>query len=248
MSSSQYSKQLGQFEALEAKQMFAADLAGGAVADLAAPGPDTAIVAEIDAVYKGQVSHINGLSQYNELDFSHNPEWLAVEDLDQCNELELAQNLGGQEGEDIARQLTSNLSKGAPWAEHNMSGTTIGGQEGEPLHTAAHEAAHVVRRLGGQEGEPIIEERGPEASIAPDGCVDLIKDRINDSSENNVVAEVDTGLRTHSLFGASGASLIINDQHETQLSGVDPIFEQYAKDEFFIPSGSTAELQARFIG
>ena len=43
MSLSKYSKQCGQFEALEAKQLFAADLVGGAVADL----PDTAVVAEI---------------------------------------------------------------------------------------------------------------------------------------------------------------------------------------------------------
>ena len=49
------------------------------------------------------------------------------------------------------------------------------------------------------------------------------------------------------LFGPGGACLIINDQDEIQLSGVDPVFEQYAKDEFFIPSGSAAELQAPLI-
>ena len=42
MSLSKYSKRRGQFEALEAKQLFAADLVGGAAADL----PDTAVVAE----------------------------------------------------------------------------------------------------------------------------------------------------------------------------------------------------------
>ena len=46
-------------------------------------------------------------------------------------------NFGGQEGEDF---------------EH----PNLGGQEGEPLHTVAHEAAHVIQRLGGQEGEPVV--------------------------------------------------------------------------------------------
>ena len=46
-------------------------------------------------------------------------------------------NFGGQEGEDF---------------EH----PNLGGQEGEPLHTVAHEAAHVIQRLGGQEGEPLV--------------------------------------------------------------------------------------------
>ena len=36
MSLSKYSKRRGQFEALEAKQLFAADLVGGAAADLPA--------------------------------------------------------------------------------------------------------------------------------------------------------------------------------------------------------------------
>ena len=44
MSLSKYSKRRGQFEALEAKQLFAADLVGGAAADLA----DTAVVAGFD--------------------------------------------------------------------------------------------------------------------------------------------------------------------------------------------------------
>ena len=42
MSFSKYTKRRGQFEALEAKQLFAADLVGGAAADL----PDTVVVAE----------------------------------------------------------------------------------------------------------------------------------------------------------------------------------------------------------
>ena len=47
-------------------------------------------------------------------------------------------NFGGQEGEDF---------------EHPH----LGGQEGEPLHTVAHEAAHIIQHLGGQEGEPIVD-------------------------------------------------------------------------------------------
>ena len=44
MSFSKYTKRRGHFEALEAKQLFAADLVGGVAADL----PDTAIVAGFD--------------------------------------------------------------------------------------------------------------------------------------------------------------------------------------------------------
>ena len=59
MTLSKYSKRHVQFEALEAKKLFAADLVGGAVADL----PDTAVVAGLD--YEGL---INGGSGYR--DFS----------------------------------------------------------------------------------------------------------------------------------------------------------------------------------
>ena len=41
----------------------------------------------------------------------------------------------------------------------------FGPVSGEPLHTAAHEAAHVVQQLGGQEGEPVMNTNLPDYLI-----------------------------------------------------------------------------------
>jgi len=112
MSLSKYSKRRGQFEALEAKQLFAADLVGGAAADL----PDTAVVAEFD--------HSDLVAEFDPGDLS------SVE-----------MNPGA----------TEELFGGFNF----LNNANLGGQEGEPLHTVAHEAAHVVQQLGGQEGEPM---------------------------------------------------------------------------------------------
>ena len=157
---SKYSKCRGQFEALEAKQLFAADLVGGAAADLA----DTAVVAgydpgdntDIDLVAENVRTNLGGLktNQESVAAAGIDQSGLAFESLggqegEPVNEYmttdtgeplhtaaheaaHVIHQLGGQEGEDVARQLTGNLTKGAPWAEHNI-GTTIGGQEGEPI-------------------------------------------------------------------------------------------------------------------
>jgi len=45
----------------------------------------------------------------------------------------------------------------------------FGPVSGEPLHTAAYEAAHVVQQLGGQEGEPIGHEKNI-ASLTSEQC------------------------------------------------------------------------------
>ena len=77
-------------------------------------------------------------------------------------------NFGGQEGEDfehpnLGGQEGEPLHTVAHEAAHVLQ--RLGGQEGEPLHTVAHEAAHVIQRLGGQEGEPVI---------APADCPQLV--------------------------------------------------------------------------
>jgi hypothetical protein len=108
MSLSKYSKRRGQFEALEAKQLFAADLVGGAAADL----PDTAVVAEIDSSHTELVRadimdpdncpNLGG-QEGEPLMNTNLSDHLIVngETLYQRNELDLAPNLGGQEGEPI---------------------------------------------------------------------------------------------------------------------------------------------------
>ena len=110
MSLSKYSKRRGQFEALEAKQLLAADLTGGTAIDL----PDTAVVAE-----NVQANFCMGSIKTSQ------------ESGVRCDRPDLPQ-LGGQQGEDITREPTSIFTKGAPWAEHNI-GTPIGGQEGKPV-------------------------------------------------------------------------------------------------------------------
>jgi len=109
MSLSKYSKRRGQFEALEAKQLFAADLVGGAAADL----PDTVVVAgnisEDDFVINPLNVRTNLGGQEGEPLMNTNlGDHLVVdgEGLYQRNELELASSLGGQEGEPVVAPVS----------------------------------------------------------------------------------------------------------------------------------------------
>ncbi|MBI85079.1 MAG: hypothetical protein CMJ81_17940 [Planctomycetaceae bacterium] len=78
----------------------------------------------------------NGLDSCDLVDDIHGDPYFAVDALYHSNELELATNLGGQEGEPVNGYMTTDT--------------------GEPLHTAAHEAAHVIHQLGDQEGESLM--------------------------------------------------------------------------------------------
>ena len=53
--------------------------------------------------------------------------------------------------------------------------------------------------LGGQEGEPINKESAPVASIAPDGCVDLIKGTTMNSPDTAIGAEIDMPMVAENL-------------------------------------------------
>ena len=128
MSLSKYSKRRGQFEALEAKQLFAADLVGGAAADL----PDTPVVAGFD--------HGDLVAEFDPGDLysvEMNPG--ATEGLfGGFNFLKNA-NLGGQEGEPL---MNTNLS------DHLVV-------DGEGLYQ--QNELELASSLGGQEGEPIFD-------------------------------------------------------------------------------------------
>ena len=112
MSLSKYSKRRGQFEALEAKQLFAADLVGGAAADL----PDTVVVAENISEDDFVINPLNvrtnlGGQEGEPLMNTNLSDHLIVngETLYQRNELDLAPNLGGQEGEPLVDTDSSSL-------------------------------------------------------------------------------------------------------------------------------------------
>ena len=115
MSLSKYSKRRGQFEALEAKQLFAADLVGGAAADL----PDTPVVAGFDPgdlvaeLSPGDLASV----QMNPGDLVAEIDTKGFADLsvtDTTVGFSYAANLGGQEGESVsnsgnfARQKRAN--------------------------------------------------------------------------------------------------------------------------------------------
>ena len=169
MTLSKYSKRHVQFEALEAKNLFAADPLGGAVADLA----DTAMVADIhadplegypiigtidDRLSDGMCDDgladspsltnvsaesddtvraflVAALDPGDAVSGVHGDVTNSLKVKDFTVEQNLVPNLGGEEGEHVNRYMTTDT--------------------GEPLHTVAHEAAHVVQQLGGQEGEPV---------------------------------------------------------------------------------------------
>jgi hypothetical protein len=147
MSLSKYSKRRGQFEALEAKQLFAADLVGGAAADLA----DTAVVAEYDPGDNTDIDLV--------------PENVRT-------------NLGG--------------------IKTNQESVSHGCRGGFNFLENAN--------LGGQEGEPITEESAPVASIAPDGCVDLIGGAAIDLPDTAIVAEISHGWENPS----NGQTCLVN--------------------------------------
>jgi len=225
MSLSKYSKRRGQFEALEAKQLFAADLMGGdvtAVENLGCHFPPHNAVAETTGTEQHQC--FSGKTDFhgNKTDFTISPNYVG----------------GGQEGEPflfdnlmVAPEGLVNNTSGmdsetemVEFEHHNDLFANLGGQEGEPLHTAAHEAAHVVQQLGGQEGEPITEESAPVASIAPDGCVDLIGGAAIDLPDTAIVAEIDS---SHTELVRAD---IMDPDDSPNL--VDHVFEQYAQGTF----------------
>ena len=133
MSLSKYSKRRGQFEALEAKQLFAADLVGGAAADL----PDTAVVAE------NVQTNIGGIGAGGDR-VAENARIImggiktSEESFVRCAPPDLPQ-LGGQEGEPL---MNTNLS------DHLIV-------YGETLYQRSE--LDLAPNLGGQEGELIID-------------------------------------------------------------------------------------------
>ena len=152
MSLSKYSKRRGQFEALEAKQLFAADLVGGAAADL----PDTPVVAGFD--------HGDLVTEINPGDLSSvemNPG--ATEELfGGFNFLKNA-NLGGQEGEPVTDHIVSDHVWEA--GGHPTDGPLyLGGQEGEPVVDPVSDM--VFENLGGQDALIVMLEPDHQA-VAP---------------------------------------------------------------------------------
>ena len=153
MSLSKYSKRRGQFEALEAKQLFAADLVGGAAADL----PDTPVVAGFD--HGDLVAELDPGDLYSVETHSTTEELFGS-----VNFLKNA-NLGGQEGEPV----TDHIASDHVWEAggHPTDGPLyLGGQEGEPfidncvpnsfIRPPRSNELELASSLGGQEGEPLM--------------------------------------------------------------------------------------------
>ena len=148
MSLSKYSKRRGQFEALEAKQLFAADLVGGAAADL----PDTPVVAGFD--------HGDLVAQIDPGDLSSvemNP--AATEELFGGYNFLKNANLGGQEGEPL---MNTNLGD-------HLVVDGEGLYQRNELELAPRPGAVAFRasvhHIGGQEGEPVVD---------PSDCPELV--------------------------------------------------------------------------
>jgi len=122
MSLSKYSKRRGQFEALEAKQLFAADLVGGAAADLA----DTAVVAGYEGTENHQIFDpgaaiaLPDTAVVEVFEFEHGdvrfPYILGYQERGENAIVDDSlligdHNLGGQEGED-AKGLNTDMALG----------------------------------------------------------------------------------------------------------------------------------------
>ena len=266
MSLSKYSKRRGQFEALEAKQLFAADLVGGAAAGL----PDTVVVAENARTIMGGIKTSEesvvaaGTNQSGLVNNIGIPTdgigWVSVENLgirgtELCiggSNATMTAVAGSSEDGSVPTESVSFNFDDVPHRSDSFN-RYLPPDTGNPLHTAAHEAAHVTHQLGGQEGEPIIEDIGLEASIAPDGCVDLIAGTAIDSPESPVVTEVDTGVSSgHSLTptehkvnsaydftispnyvgGGQEGEPIVDPADCPQL--VDHVFQDYTRNDFQI--------------
>ena len=173
MTLSKYSKRHVQFESLEAKKLFAADLVGGAVADL----PDTAIVAEAENIQwevgrdvaenartniggirvslvaqegaqrvESGLGEINGFVSLRSAD-SDLIGSAAIEANDRPNDN--FQQLGGQEGEDV---VFDGLMIDPEGLVNNISGMDSSTEIVEFEH---HN--DLFANLGGQEGEPVMD-------------------------------------------------------------------------------------------
>ena len=338
MSFSKYTKRRGQFEALEAKQLFAADLVGGAAADL----PDTVVVAENISEDDFVINPLNvrtnigGIktnmdSETEVIELTHNIEngqidrrsgsIMSIEDphetgdapaiavaegntnsvedpfyyqitnslksktseartnlggqddhwdciglvaggegLYQTNELELAPNLGGQEGEPVTDHIVSDHVWEA--GGHPTDGPLyLGGQEGEPfidncvpnsfIRPPRSNELELASSLGGQEGEPLMNTnlsdhlvaggeglyQTNELELAPNlggqEGEDVVRHDV-DMTEETSIRDVDVAEET-SIRDAD--SELDNFRTGTVLpfdfSPVDQVFEQYSKDETF---------------
>ncbi len=183
MSLSKYSKRRGQFEALEAKQLFAADFVGGAAADL----PDTAIVAKPDNT-EGYRCHACGLCGDYQMPAANLPQ-ISTDTLTPTQSFEneerellhtaaheaahLTHQFGGQEGEPIADPVLDRVLE------------NLGGQEGEPIIDPISDM--VLENLGGQEGEDFTTE-----GITGDSAALVAVDRVFSMGAIRIPMTVDT--------------------------------------------------------
>jgi len=160
MSLSKYSKRRGQFEALEAKQLFAADLVGGAAADLA----DTAVVAENISEDDFVIIPLNVRTNLGGI--KTNQESVVAAGTNQSGSA--FDRLGGQEGEPL---MNTNLGdhlvvdgEGLYQRNELELASSLGGQEGEPV--VAPVSDMVFENLGGQDALIVMLEPDHQA-VAP---------------------------------------------------------------------------------
>jgi hypothetical protein len=226
MSLSKYSKRRGQFEALEAKQLFAADLVGGAAADL----PDTVVVAENARTIMGGIKTSEesvvaaGTNQSGLVNNIGIPTdgigWVSVENLgirgtELCiggSNATMTAVAGSSEDGSVPTESVSFNFDDIPHEHGGRVFESLGGQEGEDIiinnnsfsTTAGNQGAWTRNlqavdcpQLGGQEGEPVVD---------PNDCPEL--------------------------GGQEGEPVV--DPNDCPMSLVDHVFQDYARDDFQI--------------
>ena len=265
MTLSKYSKRHVQFEALEAKNLFAADPLGGAVADLA----DTAMVADIhadplegypiigtidDRLSDGMCDDgladspsltnvsaesddtvraflVAALDPGDAVSGVHGDVTNSLKVKDFTVEQNLVPNLGGEEGEPVNRYMTTDT--------------------GEPLHTVAHEAAHVVQQLGGQEGEPVTGtiddgladtpnfEQDTDQTLHPAENLSSAQSRVRDADLTNDSPTQVHHIKPHGSAGSWSDYPEFTEPHQLGGQEGEPIFD--ADDWDWIDNQSVQE-------
>ena len=239
MSFSKYTKRRGQFEALEAKQLFAADLVGGAAADL----PDTVVVAENISEDDFVINPLNvrtnigGIktnmdSETEVIELTHNIEngqidrrsgsIMSIEDPHETGDapaIAVAEGNTNSVEDPFYYQITNSLK-----SKTSEARTNLGGQDdhwdciglvagGEGLYQTNE--LELAPNLGGQEGEDVVRhdvDMTEETSI-----------RDVDVAEETSIRDADSELDNF----RTGTVLPFD------FSPVDQVFEQYSKDETF---------------